>query len=137
MNLLGGGSLLLERLAGLFERLNVHPLADDGDFVRFDVTDNVDQHGLTAACDDRDDQAFHGIRAARLEINTDVLILLLRGHDAFPAVGIELTTYFLYPLLDLGAVPVIQSDHVDPNDLKATDQVRDLRLALLNETRRH
>src|SRR5205814_3755808 len=56
------GSLLLERLACLFERLNVHPLADDGTFVRTYVSDKVDQHGIQVAYTSSEDQAQHGAR---------------------------------------------------------------------------
>ena len=125
---------LLDGPRDFLERLDVEALADDGELLGFHLADDVDKHRLVAF-KDGDDQAFHGLLPASLQVNGHVLILLPRGHNLFPTLGIEFAADFLHPLFDLRAVRVVQSNDVDTNEVKAADQFGDLRFLLLGEAR--
>ena len=129
--------MLLEPAADLFERIDIELLANLSKFLRFNVANDINQHSLFIAFQDGDDQPLHSFVAADLEIDPDILILLLRGHDTFPSLSIELASDCFHSLLDFSAILFIEPDHINPNELEAAEQFRDFRFLFLSESRDH
>src|SRR5207302_7809228 len=130
-------SFLLDRLPDLFKRLDIESFPDDSDLLRFDIADDVNEHGFTVAFDDGDDHALHGFLAAGLEVNAYVFVLFLRRHNAFPTLSVQVAADLLHARFHLGAIAVVQPDDVDPNAVETTEEFRNLRLALLREAGDH
>src|SRR5262245_26582375 len=128
---------LFEGWAELLQRIDVEPFANGRELLRFDVTDDVNEHGLTFAVEHGDDQAFHDFPATGLEVNAHIFILLLHADDSFPSFGVQFVTDRFDALDHVGAILVIQTDHVDTNELEAAEQVRNLRFAFLHEASGH